>query len=90
MTPKYHGLKKIICLQELKFFDMYCLEVFHLWLRHALLIQQSCNSNICSDSLTYSRKQAVTNVLKCSFSKCSDWHELHCSEKYGGVWNFSG
>lgn len=69
---------------------MYCVEVFHLWLRHALLIQQSCNSSIYSDSLTHNRKKAVTNVLKCSFSKCSDWHELHSSEKYGGLWNFSG
>lgn len=67
---------------------MYYLEVFHLWLRHALLIQQSCNSNICSDSLTHSRKQAVTNVLKCSSNKCSDWRELHSSEKYGGFVEF--
>lgn len=63
--------------------------VFHLRLRHALLIQQSCNSNICSDSLTYSRKKAITNVLKCSFNKCSDWHQLHSSEKYGGVCGIS-
>lgn len=67
---------------------MYCLAVLPLWLRHALFIQQSHNTNTCSDSLTHSRKKAVINVLKCSFSKCSHWHELHSSEKYGGLVEF--